>query len=132
MAIDPVAAENAVLRNAAQYGANGAALADSRAFMANVAKLDPASGSFGDDLGDAIKAAVESGPRFRAATTSVPNEPRTTAPPARSGADHSGAPAGKRQWTDADVDAATPAEVGAAIEAGLLRNLGFPPSKRRR
>jgi hypothetical protein len=37
-----------------------------------------------------------------------------------------------RQWTETDVDRATAAQVEAAMEAGLLVDLGFPPAKRRR
>ena len=89
--------EAAVLRNASRYGGNGAALADSASFMANVGKLDPASDSFADDLGDAIRGAVESGPRLGAG---IP-----TATPGRSGADYNATPAANRQWTVEDVRA---------------------------
>jgi len=37
-----------------------------------------------------------------------------------------------RQWTLEDVKAASPAETLAAADAGLLRDMGVGPSKRRR
>jgi hypothetical protein len=130
------AIENAVLRNAGRYGGNGTALADSNAFMATVARLDPSAGSFGDDLGDAIKAAVESGSRFRAPGAIPLNEARTTAPPGRSVGEQGGGANGPRQWTVEDVDRLPHTREGRqqlsdAIEAGLLVDLGVGPSRRR-
>lgn len=81
-----------LMRQAAKHGANPELLADSRTFMAKVAKLDPASDSFGDDLGDAIKAAVESNPAYKlaqAASTTLPAngvEDHRTPSPLRRGA----------------------------------------------
>lgn len=54
--------EVAVLRGAAAAGANPDALADSRAFMAKVSKLDPTAEGFAGQLADAIKAHVEANP----------------------------------------------------------------------
>ena len=113
--------EAAVLRHAGRHGGNGAQLADSKTFMAKVAGLDPASDSFGDDLGDAIRGAVDSSPRFRAAGPA--------APAARPAGDREDTAAETRQWTIADVDAATPAQVAAALEAGLLADLGGPRAR---
>jgi hypothetical protein len=48
-------------------------------------------------------------------------------PPAPSAGTRSG-----EQWTEADVDAASPAELAAAVEAGLLTGMGYMPRRRRR
>ena len=58
----------------------------------------------------------------------------TTAPPARSSSDggHNAAPGGNRQWTIEDVNKASAQEVDAAIDNGLLVDLGFSPRKKRR
>jgi hypothetical protein len=41
-------------------------------------------------------------------------------------------PGEERQWTLEDVERATPSEVAAAAEQGLLVNLGFSPRRKRR
>jgi len=137
-----------LMRQAAKHGANPELLADSRSFMSKLAGLDPAGETFGEDLGDLIKAAVESNPAYK--LTPAPaaggsgdqggqqgngkqgGGSKTTAPPARSGGEHNSSPGGNRQWTEDDVDRATPDEVVAAQEAGLLVDLGFAPSRKRR
>jgi len=135
--------ELATLRQAAKHGADPARLADSRTFMAAAAALDPASETFADDLGAAIAKAVEANPALKAAGPApvadpapAPGSPEpvsaTTAPPARSGGEHNGAPGGNRQWTDQDVARATPAEVDEAMRAGLLTDLGFAAPKKTR
>jgi len=132
--------ELAVLRTAGKNGANGDALLDSRSFMAKVAGLDPAAEDFGEQLADAIKAAVEAGPQYKAAAGQQPSSrdgngnggaPAKPAAPSRSGGQHT-APGGNRQWTIADVEAAAPSEVVAAMEQGLLVDLGSPPSRKKR
>jgi hypothetical protein len=40
------------------------------------------------------------------------------------------AAAGARQWTDDDVHRSTPGELVAAMDAGLLENLGFGKTRR--
>lgn len=124
------AVELAVLRNASQHGANGDALLDSRSFMSKVSSLDPAAGDFAEQLGAAIKATVETGPQYKAATPAP--EPKPAPQPARSGGEFNGAPGGNRQWTLADVQAASPAELVAAQDAGLLIDLGYAPRKKAR
>lgn len=146
-----------LLKQARKHGADPELLVDSRSFMSRLGSLDPASDDFAGDLGEAIKAAVEANPGFKlaaaaaassgtsnAAGTGKPagdgdgagngagNGARTTAPPARSGGEHNGAPGGNRQWTDADVTKASAQEVEAAINAGLLVDLGFSPRKQGR
>ena len=65
------------------------------------------------------------------------NAAETTAPSARSGGGHDGATGGNRQWTMADVNALPRTAAGGdalqdAIDAGLLRDLGYGPSNGRR
>ncbi|MGH3205114.1 MAG: hypothetical protein ACRDP5_24150 [Streptosporangiaceae bacterium] len=147
-----------LMRQAARHGANPELLADSRTFMAQVAGLDPSSDSFGDDLGDAIKAAVEANPAYKLAQTAAGTQTgtgggngaqgegngngaggtgaqaRKPAAPARSGGEHT-TPGGNRQWTLDDVKAASarnPREVVEAIEQGLLIDLGYHPTRQRR
>lgn len=119
--------ELATWRLAATNGADPARLADSRTFMRTVEALDPGSETFSSDLATAIKTAVEANPGLAPAAP-VPPEPAkpspgsaTTAPPARSGGEHGGAPQGERQWTKEDVDSASPKEVSKALKKGLLR-----------
>lgn len=64
--------ELALYRTAGPAGADAEALLDSRRFMAQVDKLDPASDTFSADLASAIKAAVEADPKLATATGPVP------------------------------------------------------------
>ncbi|MFD9789632.1 hypothetical protein ACFWXK_01650 [Streptomyces sp. NPDC059070] len=80
--------ELAVARAAADQGARGDRLLNSRSFLASVAGLDPADKEFGDKLAAAIKAAVNADPDLY---RTVP------AGPARGGAEFHGAPAGERR-----------------------------------
>lgn len=153
--------ENALLKQARRHGADPDLLVDSRSFMSTLASLDPASDDFADELGEAVKAAVERNPSFKRATPGDGSSgtsnaagsggsdgqgsgdagqqggkqgSRTTAPPSRSGTDegHNGAGGGNRQWTVEDVQKASPAEVDEAKEQGLLTAIGIPPSKKKR
>lgn len=135
--------ELAVFRAAAQSGANGTALLDSRSFVAGLDGLDPSSPDFAQQVADKIAAATEANPAWRTAVPApavVP--PPLAAPPAappapvpaRSGGEHT-APGGNRQWTLADVQAVSktnPQAVVDAIEQGLLVDLGYHPSRKRR
>lgn len=62
--------ELAAWRSASQQNVNAVALLDSRSFLTEVAKLDPATDDFGTQLDAAVKKAVEANPALRA--TSVP------------------------------------------------------------
>ncbi len=144
--------ENELLKQAGKLDADPVLLLDSRSFTSKLLKLDPASEDFATDLADAIKAATEANPTYKLTKTPpapaggqsnsggsgdgqpAKNGAKTTAPPARSGSSdgHNGAPGGGRQWTDADVKAASPKELTAAIEAGLLTDMGFHPSRKSR
>jgi len=126
--------ELAVLRNAGKHDANGDALLDSRSFMAKVGKLDPASDSFGDDLAEAIKSAVESSPQYKAGAKDEAGGKDGSGgrkPPARSGGEHTH-PGGNRQWTVEEAKAiakSDPKALQEAIKNGLLIDIGYPPPK---
>lgn len=138
--------ELAVLRNAARHGGNGDALLDSRSFMAKVNGLDPSAGGFADDLAEAIKAAVENGPQYKAAAPKADDGKGGSngsgdgaqngagrKPPARSGGEHT-TPGGQRQWTREEAAAVAksdPKALMAAIEGGLLVDIGYPPQNKR-
>lgn len=134
--------ELAVFRAAAQSGANGTALLDSRSFVAGLDGLDPSSPDFGQQVADKIAAATEANPAWKTAVPApavVPPPLAAPAPPAapvpaRSGGEHT-SPGGNRQWTIADVQAASkgnPQAVVDAIEQGLLVDLGYAPTRKRR
>jgi len=104
------AAELAVHAAASACGANADGLCDSDAFMRQVEALQPEQPGYVSRVTEAVRAAVTEDPvRYQVAT-------QEQQPP--------------RQWTQADVDAATPGEVGEAMRAGLLReHLHVPPPR---
>jgi hypothetical protein len=59
--------ELTAFRSASQLGADAAALLDSRTFVAELARLDPAADDFAKQVEGAIKKAVDANPKFRAA-----------------------------------------------------------------
>jgi len=61
------ATELAIYKGAAKYGADAGELADSRSFMAKLAKLDPSDEEFAKKVGAAIKQAVADNPKLKAA-----------------------------------------------------------------
>lgn len=85
--------ELAVYRAAGKAGADPDALLDSRTFLAKVKTLDPNASDFGDEVSRAIKAAISTNPKLKAA-------PAVVAAPAPSGGRFSGGPAGR---SDADL-----------------------------
>lgn len=108
------AALAAVRQEAARIGADGDALLDSKKLYGQVTALDPDEPGFTGRVRELVgEAAGRSGGR-----------PAASPPPDKQD--------GPSQWTDADIDASSPAELQAAMEAGLLVDLGFPPSKRGR
>lgn len=117
------ARELAVLRAAARVGANGDELLDSRQFLAGIDKLDPADA---EGLTAAIKAAVAANPAkygvqgAASAAQGTQQGGQQHASTAASGGQFNGAAGGQRQWTKADVDSATPADVAKAMRDGLL------------
>lgn len=122
------ARELAVLRAATRLGANGDELLDSRQFAASIEGLDPADP---EAITAAIKAALASNPGKYGAATGAPAAAATAtgqqgaqqpaaAPQASTVSEFNGSPGGQRQWTKADVDRATPAQVAKAMRDGLL------------
>jgi hypothetical protein len=113
------AVQLAVFRAAAEAQVDGNALLDSHAFTSTLSGLDPAAPDFQQQVAAAITKAAEN-PRYQVAPA-VPAPPAPPAPPTvpASGAEFSAPPGGPRQWTDADVQAATPAQLQKAINDGL-------------
>lgn len=74
----------AVFKAAAHHEGNALALIDSTSFMASIKDVDP---NDAEKVGEAIRAAVEANPLFKAtpATPPFPGGPRPPAPPARAG-----------------------------------------------
>lgn len=120
------AVELAVFRAASAQQVDGNALLDSRAFVTALDGLDPTAANFQQQVSEAIATAAQQNARYQLAPTTPP-PPAPPAPPAvpRSGAEFGAPPQGPRQWTDEDVARAKPSEVQAAINQGLLRDLGF-------
>ena len=118
-----------VLRLAPNLGADADALLDSQAFSKVTAGLDPTSSTFSEDVEDAIRDHLTKYPRHKATApkgddeTDV-TEKKTPAPKkpdaGKSGADMNGAGGKPRQWTAAELAAATDHEIVAAQKAGLL------------
>lgn len=114
--------ENAVLKVASKHGADLDALLDSRTFLSELAELDPADKTFQANVEKAIKSAVEKNPRLKAQQGQTTTQTQQQAPAAPSGGDFNGSPQGQRQWTEADVDRASAAELDKAMKDGLLRD----------
>jgi hypothetical protein len=119
------AIELAVLRKAGTLNADSDALLDSRAFMDQVKGFDPSDSDFAANVEAAVRAAAESNPRYQV------KQQRVTPPTQTSGADFSGAPSGERQWSQEDVNNATPDQLQKAMAKGLLKSLRIGPSKHR-
>ncbi|MFE9217141.1 hypothetical protein ACFYN3_12480 [Streptomyces lavendulae] len=81
--------ELAVARVAADQGARGDRLLNSRTFLASVADLDPLDKGFDDKLTAAIKGAVDADPELYRANSAPP----------RGGGEFNGPPAGERRAT---------------------------------
>ena len=73
------AVELAIYRSAGKYGADPDALTDSRAFLNSIKGLDPSEDGFAKKVSEAIKKAVETNPKLKAASA-----------PARTSGDFSG------------------------------------------
>lgn len=121
------AVELAVLRAATRLGADGDALLDSRGFLGRIKELDPGDA---EGIKAAISAAVTEAPTKYAlagntSTTTAATAQQPAQPPQRqasTGGEFNGQPGGQRQWTKADVDRASPAQVAKAMKDGLLRD----------
>ena len=105
----------AVQTAAASIGIDADALLDSKTFYDQVTSLDPDSPGFRRQVQEMVAAAA---PQPTPALQPATEEPA--------------APTGPQQWTMSDVDHSTPAELTAAMNAGLLRDLGYAPRRNRR
>ena len=108
------AAVDAVRAEAARIGADGDALLDSRDFYGRVTSLDPDAPEYSAQVRGLVAAAA---PR------SAPGQVVDAEPAAA---------IGPRQWTIEDVENSTPPQTIAAMEAGLLSDLGVGPRRKRR
>ncbi len=77
--------ELAVYKTAGKHGGDPDALLDSRTFANAISKLDPATDDFNEQVGKAVKTAVDSNPKL-AAKAPQPKEPEPT-------------PQGAHRWT---------------------------------
>jgi hypothetical protein len=115
------ALDSAVRRIAPGLQADPDKVMDSRAFHRATDGLDPASASYDTVIRAAIgsvapASAPASAPAALARPVPVPAAPAAGTPD---------------QWTDADVSRSSPAELAAAVEAGQLTSLGWPPRRQR-
>ena len=105
--------ELAVYKTAGKHGGDPDALLDSRSFANAIAKLDPAADDFADQIGKAVKTAVDGNSKLAA------KAPKQEPAPA-GGAPMDGAGGGKRQLGKADVARMTPEEITKAVQEGRL------------
>lgn len=113
--------ELGIRRAADALGANPQTLVDSRAVQSAVGAIDLQGGHDLDAaIADAIKPVIEGAPQRFGIASPAPTE---AAQPAAEG---------PRQWTRDDVRNATPAETRAAMNAGLLSDLGMAARRKRR
>ncbi|MFI1525506.1 hypothetical protein [Streptomyces griseus] len=113
--------ELAVYKTAGKHGGDPDALLDSRNFANAISKLDPTAADFGEQVGKAVKTAVDSNKKL-AAKAPEPKEPEPT--PA-GGAPMDGAGGSKKQLGEADVARMTPKQINQAMAEGRLdRYLG--------
>jgi hypothetical protein len=97
---------------ATDAGLDPDALLDSRGFLAATDGLDPAASAFADAVRSAALAAARAEPGRFLVTQPAPDVPQ--------------------QWTEEQALAAPGPDLMEAMNAGLLRDLGIPPGKRRR
>lgn len=109
--------ELAVYKTAGKYGGDPDALLDSRSFANAIAKLDPTVDDFDEQVGKAVKKAVDGNAKLAAKAPEPKQEPEPT--PA-AGAPMDGTPGGKRQYTAAEVERMTPADIKKALAEGRL------------
>jgi hypothetical protein len=122
------AVQNLVITQAAAgTGADVTALIDSTTFRSVIDSFDATATDYHQKVSAAIIAAVAGDARFQAPATRPPEAPAGPAPTG-----DSAGPAAAQQWTDADVQRSSPAEVAAALNSGLLAGLGMSPSRRHR
>ncbi len=113
----------AVRQEAARIGADAESILDRQSFYSQLGGLDPDEPGFTARIREMVGAAAGQVP--------AAGQARQPAAPARPGGERDGSAAGNRQWTLDDVKRSTPAECAAALEAGLLLDLGAAPTRRR-
>lgn len=101
----------AVYQAAGANQGNPDALLDSTSFLAKVNTLDPASATFGTDVGEAIKAAVAANPTLK-----------TVRAAGQSTVDTSGGTGEQGQLTAEQIKRMTPQQIVEAKAKGLLRD----------
>lgn len=106
--------ELAVYKTASRHGGDPDALLDSRAFASTISKLDPTADDFNEQVGKAVKTAVEGNSKLGARKP----EPKPETP--AGGADMGGTSGGKRQLGAADVARMTPKQITQAVNEGRL------------
>lgn len=94
-------------------GADAPELCNSVSFMKAVQALDPDRPGFVARVANATRTAVDADQRFRAAATTESAQ----------------TPSGPRQWTMDDVGRASTTEMTEAMDAGLMRDLGYGPRR---
>ena len=119
----------AVYQAAGGHDADADVLLDSASFLRKVEGLDPDGEDFAAQVSDLIATAVEATPRYKR-TPPASGKPTPAVP--KSGGEFTGGQGQPRQWTDEDVDRATPAQLQDAINAGLLSHMGVGPSRKSR
>lgn len=107
--------ELAVYKTAGKHGGDPDALLDSRQFANAIAKLDPAATDFADQVGAAVKTAVDGNAKLAAKAPKPKQEPTPAG-----GAPMDGAGNGKRQLGAADVARMTPKQITQAVQEGRL------------
>jgi len=113
-----------VAAEAQRAGIDPAGLLDSRKFQQRLAELslDPDGALFGSQVRELVASARTSVPALQRSAPVPSSAP--LAPPA--------APQEPAQWGQEQLDRASPAEVLAAAEAGLLRDYAGMGTRRRR
>ncbi|HEX3781703.1 MAG TPA: hypothetical protein VHX38_18730 [Pseudonocardiaceae bacterium] len=126
------ATELAVFRAAQAAGADANALLDSRAFMAKTSGLDSSAADFADQVKAIVASQIVANPSLAAQQPAkapdappAPQQPAVTPLPASSGPVVTAPSVTGQQWTEADLDAASPQQVSDAIKQGLLANIGI-------
>jgi len=121
----------AVRQECGKRGVDPEALLDSQRFYSQLGGLDPDEPGFTARIREMVGAAAGQVPAAGQARQPA------AAGTARSGGEHNGAAGGNRQWTLDDVNRLPKTRQGgedlkAAIDAGLLRDLGYAPERTRR
>jgi hypothetical protein len=113
----------AVRQEAARLGVDGETLLDSKQLHGRLSGLDPDEPGFTGRIREIV---TEAAARLGGAPVPGPHQDRRQSPQQQAAAQEQ-----PRQWTIDDVKRSTPAECAAALEAGLLLDLGAAPTRRR-